>query len=412
MSRILRAAAVPFAVAVLAAACGSDEGSSDANVDDTSGATTSTPTDAASEPAGEPIKLSMIGIISGPAGSEFMSAGAEAAAQAINDAGGVDGRPIEILACDGSIQAVDPTAGTECANDAIDAGVIATISKTNADDNTTNAFLDAGIASIAPFPIGSADLGAEGSYPFKSVYELIGAAALLADEGAETIRMLAFQTPATGFTASLANEALRPRGLDLGDPIQVPPDPSTDLTPYIAQATSGTDGLIVALTKDGMIRAIKGARASGYTGLIAAPGQAVTPDLIEELGDDAEGLLAASEFEAVTSTSERVQQFVAEMEAFDPDAPLDEQAINSWAAVHFVAELLETLPTIDAASLMEALPGATVDTGVRPTFELTSVPNPFDLPNVFIDTVQYQRVEDGELVAIGDGEFVNPTEAP
>src|SRR5688500_17904726 len=115
---ILRIAAPLVIAAIVAAGCGSDD--DDASAD-------SGPTTTARQLTGEPIKLGMIGVLSGPAFNPGRVEGAKAAAKAINDAGGIDGRPIEIVACDSGLSTVKPTGAIDCATDAIKAGVLASV---------------------------------------------------------------------------------------------------------------------------------------------------------------------------------------------------------------------------------------------------------------------------------------------
>src|SRR5688572_9838520 len=119
--RFFCAVALLAAASMLAAACGDD--------DDGGGVD-----DAAPEPteelAGEPIVISVISSNRAP---EIYD-GANAAADAINAAGGVKdpsggaARPVQILQCDADPVA-DPNAPTNCAREAIAAGAIAAAGK-------------------------------------------------------------------------------------------------------------------------------------------------------------------------------------------------------------------------------------------------------------------------------------------
>jgi hypothetical protein len=80
--------------------------------------------------------------------------------------------------------------------------------------------------------------------------------------------------------------------------------------------------------------------------------------------------------------------------------------LNAWLSVHFIADQLAELPKIDAPSLLKALNAApTADLGVAPPFKLGDGKAYMKLPRIPRATVQFQKVEDGKIVA--DGEFVD-----
>ncbi len=106
--------------------------------------------------------------------------------------------------------------------------------------------------------------------------------------------------------------------------------------------------------------------------------------------------------------SEGIQQFNEEMDTFAPDAPRTDLAINAWASVHLFADVLAGLDTIDSASVVAALDGLEVDLdGLAPPFTMNVPNNPLDLPRIFTVTFQVQEVSGGEVVASGDGEFLD-----
>ncbi|MBD0861767.1 ABC transporter substrate-binding protein [Gordonia sp. zg691] len=101
-------------------ACGSDESSSN---DASAAPTTSLPADPAD---GAPVKVGFISPEGGAAVSipEYRQ-GAEAAVKYVNDnAGGLAGRPVELVVCK---QQEEPTSATKCANELVEQGVAAVL---------------------------------------------------------------------------------------------------------------------------------------------------------------------------------------------------------------------------------------------------------------------------------------------
>ena len=98
MKKFQRLFAILAALMLLVAACGDSDSSSD-DASDESG------TDEAGEsaaPDGEPIKIGVLTSLTGPFTSWglHVEAGATMAAEDLNDAGGIDGRPVEVIVAD------------------------------------------------------------------------------------------------------------------------------------------------------------------------------------------------------------------------------------------------------------------------------------------------------------------------
>jgi ABC-type branched-subunit amino acid transport system substrate-binding protein len=391
-------------VALLAAACGSDKKGSPA-------APAATPTTV--KLTGTPIKFSIMTVLSGPGYQPGRVDGAKAAAKAINAAGGVKGHPLEIVACDTGLTTQKPTGAVDCANSAIKAGVVASTGDAQGDANVLQVFSDANVAEIGAFPINTGDYLNADSFPLQAggPMTLSGQARALADAGAKKISLIATQIPQAELSKTFANQGLKPLGLEISQMVLIPPDPSTDFAPYIAKAIAGgTDGLIIALTSDGMIRVVKGAKQSGYKGKIATLPVFLDQKTIVTLGADAEGILAAGAYQATGSDNERVKLFRAEMAAYNPDAPISEYSEEPWIAVHFAAERLASLPTLDAKALRDSLSGSQVDLhGVAPSFTFSPPANAVPgLARIFQVLVQYQTVKGGKVVPLGDGTFSDP----
>ena len=72
-----------------------------------------------------------------------------------------------------------------------------------------------------------------------------------------------------------------------------------------------------------------------------------------------------------TTSNPAIKRFVTEMDRYAEGATLDEFSLNAWVSVHFIAEQLAALPTIDAKAFYDALnAGPTADLGLCPPFKL------------------------------------------
>jgi branched-chain amino acid transport system substrate-binding protein len=434
--------AAAIVLALTAASCGSDDDASedDSTADtaataDTTGtsaesaettepsaadteattAGTDAPADSAAEPTGEPIVLSVIAQASGPVAQPEIYDGAEAAAAAINAAGGVtstDGSaaPIEILACDGA-SSTDPNAPLNCAREAVEAGAVASVAKYSSGDDIYTEFETAGIPVIGEIALSPGDFTNPLSYPLHpgSAGIAAGLGALAQSQGSKTVALITNDLESGRVIPSFVTPFLEDPA-DLVAEVYLPLDPSSDISPLIAQAT-GADAILSVNSAGGNVRVINALNQAGYTGDIAVAGLTVNDDMIGQLGDAADRLIIAGGWDAISSSdSELVAEFLADMAEYAPDGVISEYSLNSWLTVHYVADLLaETGP--DSAAMIAALDGRPVDFDVAPPFTLGGgTPNPLGLSRIFRMTIQPQEVVDGEVVAIGDGEFIDLAE--
>ncbi len=372
--------------------------------------------EAVEAPTGEPIKFMAATAVAGVVAQPEIFDAVDAAVTAINDEGGIvdpaggPNRPLEVMRCEaGAGGNVDPDVALRCAQDSIDAGVVAVLGKYLFGADGTQAWAQAGIPMIGTSPAETEDFLNELVYPLSggAITGGPGLGIALQQAGAETIALVTGDVEAGRQLPALMKPGLAAED-DLVQEVYVPLDPSADYTPQLSQLVSANpDGIAVFGSSDINVRVISGLRSAGYTGLIGVPGTGLTPEGIETLGDAAEGVILASGFEAATGTGDAIEQFNAEMDAQAPDAARTELAINAWASVHLFADVLSELDTIDTASIVAALDNRPVDLGVAPPFTLGVADNQLGLPRVFRVTFQTQEIRDGEIVPSGDGTFLD-----
>jgi branched-chain amino acid transport system substrate-binding protein len=397
--------ALAAALAVLAAACSDDSG-------DGSGGATDEP---AAELTGEPIKLITIGAYTA-FGNDYtqIPEAAQAAADAINADGGVNGSPIEIIVCDYEVA----NRASDCGRQAVDEGVMATVGAFSADGAEYQPFLEeAGIPQVAIFPVAFEDYTSPMSYPvFGGALSLVaGMGAQLADAGAETISVAYLDIAAGELTASLAETGAAPRGGEVVTEVAVP-EGTVEYSPQIATATEDDpEGLVILLTTADAPAFLRQLRQAGYDGQVATSTSAITSAALDELGEAAEGLLLPSGFKPSTLTDDdTVQQFNDEMDEYAPaDATRDDTAQNAWVGVHLVAQMLDGMQNPTPAKLRRALETAgTLDLGLVAPFsfeqgvEIPELAPGLEL-RVFNTYVVYTVAENGEQVAVDNGEFVD-----
>jgi ABC-type branched-subunit amino acid transport system substrate-binding protein len=406
--RSIRLIAVPVAaIALFAAACGNDSDS---------GGSASTTDEAGPELTGPPVKLMVTGSFDA-FGSDYSQVpeAAQAAASAIEADGGLNGSPFEFIVCNQA----DENDASDCARQAVDEDVVATIGTFTSFGATMNPILtEAGIPQIAVYPIDFSDYTAEVNYPLfgGTIATTGGMGAQLADDGAETINISYLDIEQGALAADLVKIGTDPRGAEVISQTPVPGD-VVEFSPQVAAATEDDpDGIAVLLTNEDAPGYLRALNQAGYDGKIATATSSLTPAQLQELGDISEGLLIPSAFKPSTLTDDpAVQQFNDEMEQYAPDATRDDSAENSWAGVHLLAMLMEGKGKVTAASITNALnTSGDIDLGLIPPINFkqgTEIPAlaPGVEIRIYNTSVMYTVVENGELVAT-TGKFVNVLE--
>jgi ABC-type branched-subunit amino acid transport system substrate-binding protein len=401
-SRLVITLCVP--ALLLGGACGSDGDSSSSGT---------TPASTNPKPKGAPIKIAVMAPVDGVAAQPEILGGAQAAAAAINDAGGVkdpaggENRPIELVEC--RIKASDDPEAVprQCAKDAIADGVVALASKYSFSEQANTEFEKAGIPMVGTLGVSAGDYANPNVFMLNTnLAGTAGAGAALQQAGAEKIAFISADNPAARFLPQYMTPVLKNGKDDLINETYLPLDPSVDVTPFVARVMrANPDGVAIVQSSDFVTKLIAAFRQAGYQGKIAAPG--ISPSVIEKLGASAEGVINVGNYEAVTTADNTtIKQYTDEVDRYAKDTTLDEFSLNAWLSVHFIADQLAELPKLDAPSLLKALNAApTADLGVAPPFKLGDGKTYMKLPRIPRATVQFQKVEDGKIVA--DGEFVD-----
>jgi branched-chain amino acid transport system substrate-binding protein len=210
-------------------------------------------------------------------------------------------------------------------------------------------------------------------------------------------------TGTEGFESSAIVDSVIDQGITasgatkVGDTVYVPFN-APDMSSQVSQVASGdVQGVVLPLWATDIARFLVTARQLGVEATFAAPSASVSPSVIDELGDSAEGLLLVGSFPPVSDDSAGMSAFRDDMEAHAPDAAVNEISLNGWLAVQIVAAEAESLATVDAASLLAALNAATsLDTaGVLPPISFTA---PGSMPGMtrLVNTKVYlSKVQDG-----------------
>ena len=361
--------------------------------------------------SGEPIVLSQIASLKGQVASPDILDGSTAAVKAANCDGGVQGRPLKLLPCDGN-PFTDPNLGATCATKAVAAGAVASVGRVTSDNVVVKTFADAGIPSVDSGTSATQALVSPESFPMISgaIGVLAGLAAKMYDDGARNIRVMVVDVPGASAISSFANKGLEMRGAEVLDPILYPSDPSADDSAIIQSAlVGGTDGIILLLVEDQVAKVVPELRAAGYKGLLGGGTTVLTDPKMKEIqGKDF--ILIGSHIPVSSAEAPPVQQFKADMARFNPKGQRSDPSLASWGAVEIVVDALKTATTIDGPGLTAALNEYNVTLGLTPDFCYCNGGGVYGIPRIFTPYVLAEKIRNGKFVA--DGDFFDPTAPP
>jgi branched-chain amino acid transport system substrate-binding protein len=352
-------AATAIAAMLALAACGSDDDEPPA----AGGAAEDAPAEE-SPLTGEPVRIGFINSEGGAFSVPELRVGSEVAEELVNtQLGGIAGRPLEVIRCatDGS-----PEASIDCANELVEAGVVAVQEGTDLGADAVLPILaDAGIPLVGHVQFGPGRMFDPNSYYFGAAALAYGAAALqfYDEQGAESIVWFFPDEPTShAFTDGVLTPTAEALGIDYQSVYYDPLSPNFAVLaatavseePDVSGALAATDGQCAEL-----IAALRGA---GYEGDILA---ASCVGLYEALGEDAVGVHTDADHwhpldtEAAPAPKQEDLELYAEaMTAAGHEDLVAGNAIISFADTVNLARILSTITgTIDGAAASAALQG-------------------------------------------------------
>lgn len=391
ISRLRWALGVGLAAVLTLSSCGSDE-----------------------ESAGNgdgPIKVMTIATLSSPqlAVPEIEDSVA-AAVKSINDAGGIDGREIEMSFCNDGF---DPNEAAACARKAVDDGVVAVIGGTTVyADSILPVLEQAKIPWIATTGTsGTVELTSDISFPLTA-----GAPGLAIAQGAKPVEL---GGPKVVIIASDTESSLRgsedaQKGVESAGGTSVEIKVAVDAVDYSAAATQALDAdpdaVVITTLPPGAPRAVQALGQAGYTGLITSNVGVIPDATIEALGDDANGIVLAGRTAPASEVGiPQVKQFQDELQAESPDAAISDSGLITWAATHFLVAVLEGKSVGGPDDVIDALTtvDAPIELGVAPDYVgIPDNPPNSEYPRAGNFQATVSTVVDGDVK--WSGEFFDP----
>lgn len=272
----------------------------------------------------------------------------------INDQGGINGRPLELVVCDDQQNA---TGAAKCAQDfADDSSLIATVGDVTAFGADSNPILEgADLAGVGTAILSAGDFASPRIFATNpGALALLGMASFLYDDmGARSIGMALIDDPAAQALPGLIDAAiLGPRNSKLGATATIPVA-AADVAPQAA-ALVGSDAHMLALTGDLVLRYIKEARQQGSTAPIVTA-ESTSSAVVLKGSLSSEELTEVYGISYFDKTSKGYADFAADMEKYEPDTELSDLNANSWLSVNMFALVAEGLDDVSRASVLAAM---------------------------------------------------------
>ncbi len=256
---------------------------------------------------------------------------------------------VEVLHCDSK---GDTNTALDCQEEAVDAGVAAVIVSFGGVGNDQTVLTEAGIPVI-----GGADADAPTAFSLSSglgSYAGLGVAA----GAAKCTKIATLYLDGADFLANMVKS-----GAELVGATEVArsaiPQNTPDIAPAVAALTgSDADCIFLSITPTQAVQAVTALSQSGTEAQLIGVGAVFPKEVIEQLGDLAEGLYTSEIALNPEDPDPVIDIIAADMAKFDDSAKVTTVGILSWSSAKL---LIDALPFIDGdvtpASLTAAIEG-------------------------------------------------------
>ncbi len=331
------------------AGCGSDSGGS---------ATTG---GGGSAPAGKPVK---VGLIANPVELRTNIAAVEAAIHALNERGGLDGRPVELVHCDDK---ANPNVTSSCGRKMVDEKVIAMVGGGNVNGNLlVPIFRNAKIASIGATAADPQQLTAAEYFYFTAGEPTDVIAAYSGQAGLKTT-VFAIELPDTQALLEPTLTAAKEAGTPMLTTVEVPVK-QADYAPVIQSGKpdeANAAMLVVSPSQEPAI--VQTARSEGWEPTWLLESEPQDP-VVEAMGGTATNVVYPSPFPALVPESEDpdVRRYLDELQAAaDDGVEAADQALahptyteaEGWLAVQVLEQMVKDgeIKELTAPAVLAAL---------------------------------------------------------
>jgi branched-chain amino acid transport system substrate-binding protein len=406
-------AAAAAGVMIVAAGCGSSN--------DSSTAPTAAATTAATKPTGQPIRIAMLNETTQPGedGLPEVVEAAQARVDHINAAGGIKGRPVELLVCDTK---KDPNAARACARQAASSGAVAAVGMVVTNEDVIFPILErAGIAAIGTTPTTPAAGESPAAFCFNAgvAGAFSGVAPALTQAGATKVSMIYPSNvgAASAHAKEAFDEGVKQTGLENGGTAGY----NFGATQFDAQVASATaddvDGVFPFSPGSTVALLLQAVRQQAPDVNVVELSVSLRPDVFDALGSQLDGISTISLTQPASATQlPGIKEFNADMDTYAPESAFrGDHAINAWASVWAFEQVASKLARITPATVTNAMRHVKDlrTGGVYPPLSAPAGASPIPGLSCAMNTsIVMTKVQDGKVVAQQPGRFFDPFAPP
>lgn len=327
----------------------------------------STAVEETTELTGDPVKIMVFGSFTQPPFPlAQIKTAAEAAVARVNATGGINGSPLELISCDDQMSANGAAA---CGRQAVDENVVAVVGAFTLFGDSIMPLIEAAkIPYILPVAISQMETTGATSFPVMSAATpAAGAILSLQQQGCKSV---VFAATESAQSQGSFDYFAKPVADNLKMPIKAVlyPGDTTDFTSVAARVAKEGSCVVYAGGPTDSAALIQAVNQTGGEFIHMALSTIAFPEsVLPQLGEAGDGIQVLSTYIYPSTGNEATAQLVADIQAIDAKASIDETAFNSYAAVLTFAKaaaLVEGAITGEAVTAVLSTEGNVIDTGL------------------------------------------------
>ena len=307
-----------------------------------------------------------------------MAQGMEAAMEAINAEGGVNGQQLALNVCDTKFEANGEVGCARTIAGEEPAAVIAPFMVVDASGAGWPIFEKAGLPVIGSQGASLAELNSPNAFLISSGFVGPFAGTVNAVEtggGAKSVAILTDDpNPAGKPIEEIIEGQLKSHGItDINAVIGHTQSDPTFATAVAEVLGSDPEAIILDVNPTNAPAILQGLETNGYEGIITTPSLSLPPQSIEAAGQSAEGMYLTSEYAFISDDKNPgIEKFKEDMKKYQPDAPLNGASLQGWSGMELFAGAAAGAKAMEAKVLLE-----TFESIKKPVESAPSVPGPW-----------------------------------
>jgi ABC-type branched-subunit amino acid transport system substrate-binding protein len=285
------------------------------------------------------VEISISYPVTGPISFPEMTVAIEAAQKAVNDSGGIDGRPLKIDVCDAK-SAIDPNPVVTCMRSvAANQNIVAEVGDYGSfNDIITPLENTAHLVQIGGIPLGTAQQTLPNAYPLAMPEEEAFGAALV-ENGSKNPGLIYIDVPTALKAYTEINEYLKASGSQVQLTAKQPaPITATDLSPQVATLCKN-DGVAMSLSFVQIAQFLTAHQQGTCPKQVLVTAALGVASTLKSLGSLANGMIVTAGLPFATDMSvPGVKMFNDQMNAVSPSSAKDPESEAAWLAVWAFAQ--------------------------------------------------------------------------